>query len=139
MGRCKIIAFTCWCSNSGVEQAGIEGLKYPTNVLPVRVPCSALISPSLVVKAFEKGADAVLLTACKPSELRRIAPSRLTEARVSLLRRLLKTIGVEEDRLRVLWISSNEGNLFSNEVSRIVEEVEKLGPLNMGGERIEQV
>lgn len=135
----KIIAFTCWCSSSGVDQAGFKGLKYPPNVLTIRVPCSALINPSLVVKAFEKGADAVLLTACRPSELRRVAPSRLIESRVSLLRRLLKTVGVEEDRLRILWVSSNEAGIFSSEVSRIVDEVEKLGPLNIGGRMVEQV
>lgn len=135
----KIIAFTCWCSSSGVDQAGFEGMKYPPNVLTIRVPCSAIINPSLVIKAFEKGADAVLLTACRPSELRRIAPSRLTESRVSLLRRLLKTVGVEEDRLRILWISSNEAGLFSSEVSRIVGEIEKLGPLDIGGRMVEPV
>ncbi|MEM3712242.1 MAG: hydrogenase iron-sulfur subunit [Thermoproteota archaeon] len=134
----KIIAFTCWCSSSGVDQAGFEGFKYPVNVMTVRVPCSALVNPSLVVKAFEKGADAVLLTACKPVELRKIAPSRITEARIGLLRRLLKKVGVEEDRVRILWISSNEGGVFASEVSRIVEEVEKLGPLNLRGRMLEQ-
>jgi len=135
----RIIVFTCWCSSSGVDQAGFEGFKYPSNVLTVRVPCSAIINPSLIVKAFEKGADAVFVTACRPSELRRVAPSRITEARVSLLRRLLKTIGVDEDRLRILWISSNEGGLFSREVSRMIRRVEELGPLNIGGRMVEQV
>ncbi|MEM2611106.1 MAG: hydrogenase iron-sulfur subunit [Thermoproteota archaeon] len=134
----KIIAFTCWCSSSGVDQAGFEGFKYPANVLTVRVPCSAIVNPSIVVKALEEGADAVLLTACKPVELRKIAPSRITEARVSLLRRLLKTVGVEEERVRILWISSNEGGVFANEVSRIVEEIERLGPLNLRGRMLEQ-
>ncbi|MBO3808133.1 MAG: hydrogenase iron-sulfur subunit [Candidatus Brockarchaeota archaeon] len=134
----RVILFTCWCSSSGVDQAGFEGFTYPPNVLTVRVPCSALINPSLIVKAFEKGADAVLVMACRPSELRRVAPSRVTEARVSLLRRLLRTIGVDEDRLRILWISSNEGGLFSREVSRILGEVEGLGPLNIGGRMVEQ-
>ncbi|MEM2608533.1 MAG: hydrogenase iron-sulfur subunit [Thermoproteota archaeon] len=134
----KIIAFTCWCSSSGVDQAGFEGFKYPASVLTVRVPCSAIVNPSIVVKALEEGADAVLLTACKPAELRKIAPSRITEARVSLLRRLLKTVGVEEDRVRILWISSNEGGVFASEVSRIVDEVEKLGPLNLRGKILGQ-
>lgn len=135
----RIMVFTCWCSSSGVDQAGFEGLEYPPNALTIRVPCSAVINPSLIVKAFEKGADAILVTACRPSEFRRVAPSRITEARVSLLRRLLKTVGVEEDRLRILWISSNEGGLFSREVSRIIREVEELGPLNIGGRMVEQV
>lgn len=134
----RIIVFTCWCSSSGVDQAGFEGFTYPPNVLTVRVPCSAVINPSLIVKAFEKGSDAVLVTACRPSGLRRVAPSRVTEARVSLLRRLLRTIGVDEDRLRILWISSNEGGLFSREVSRILEEIKELGPLNIGGSMVEQ-
>ena len=134
----RIIVFTCWCSSSGVDQAGFEGLTYPPNVSTIRVPCSAIINPSLIVKAFEKGADAVLVTACRPSELRSVAPSRVTAARVSLLRRLLKTIGVEEDRLRILWISSNERGLFSREVSRILREVERLSPLNIGGRMVEQ-
>jgi len=134
----RIVAFTCWCSNSGVEEAGLEGFKYPANVLTIRVPCSALVNPSLVVKAFEEGADAVLLTACKPVELRRVAPSRITEARISLLKALLKTVGVGEDRVRILWISSDEGSVFAEEVSRIVKEVEKLGPLNLRERMLEE-
>jgi F420-non-reducing hydrogenase iron-sulfur subunit len=138
MWKPKVIVFTCWCSNSGIDQAGFEGLQYPSNVLTVRVSCSALINPSIIVKALEKGADAVLITACKPTELRRVAPSRIAEARISILRRLLKTVGVEEDRVRILWISSNEGSLFSREVSKIVGEVEEMGPLNLRGRLIEQ-
>ncbi|MCS7138604.1 MAG: hydrogenase iron-sulfur subunit [Crenarchaeota archaeon] len=135
----KIIAFTCWCSNSGVDQAGFEGFKYPSNLVTLRVPCSAIVNPSLVIKAFEEGADAVLITACKPFELRRIAPSRITAARVSLLRRLLKTVGIEESRVRILWISSNEGEVFAKEVSEIVGEIEKLGPLDLRRKMLEQL
>jgi len=135
----KVLVFTCWCSSSGVDQAGFEGFKYPANVFTVKVPCSALVSPSLIIKAFEEGADAVLLTACKPSELRKIAPSRITEARVSLVRRLLKTIGFEEERVRILWISSNEGRFFADEVLRIVNKIEKMGPLDLRGKMIDKL
>jgi F420-non-reducing hydrogenase iron-sulfur subunit len=129
MSEPKIVAFMCWCSGSGADQAGVEKISYPTGIMPVRIPCSALLGPELVIKAFERGADGVIVSACKPSDMRRVAPSRLTEARLEILRSLLKEVGIEGERLQMAWISSQEGAKFAEEVSNAAERIAALGPL----------
>jgi len=129
MSEPKIVAFMCWCSGSGADQAGVEKISYPAGVMPMRIPCSALLGPELVIKAFERGADGVIVSACKPSDMRRVAPSRLTEARLEILRSLLKEVGIEGERLQMAWISSQEGVKFAEEVTKAAERIAALGPL----------
>lgn len=127
----KIVAFMCWCSSSGADQAGVEKVSYPAGVLPVRIPCSGLLGAEFIVKAFERGADGVIVSACKPSDMRRVAPSRITEARLEILRGLLRAVGIEGERLQIAWISSQEGSKFADEVSRAVDRIAKLGPMKL--------
>jgi len=124
-----IIAFLCWCSYSGADEAGVQKVEYSPDVRVIRIPCSALLNPSIVLKAFEKGADGVIISACKPSEFRYIAPSRQTELRVKILRSLLKTVGISEERIKLVWISAPEGEKFAEEVDKAVSQIEALGPL----------
>jgi len=129
----KVVAFLCWCSYSGADRAGVEKAFYHQGLLPIRVPCTALVDPAIVVKCFEKGADGVIISACKPSELRHASPSRITEQRVKVLRSLLESVGIEKERVRLIWISAPEGLKFSQEIERCVDEVEKMGPVRLRG------
>ncbi|MBO3804061.1 MAG: hydrogenase iron-sulfur subunit [Candidatus Brockarchaeota archaeon] len=127
----KVVAFLCWCSYSGADRAGVEKATYDSGLLPVRVPCTALVDPAIVVKCFEEGADGVIISACKPSELRHASPSRITEQRVKVLRSLLESVGIEKERVRLVWISAPEGLKFAQEVERYLDEVERMGPLRL--------
>jgi len=127
----KIIAFMCWCSFSGADEAGVLKAQYSPEVSIVRIPCSATLSPSTILKAFEKGADGIIVSACKPSELRLVAPSRLTELRIQVVKSLLRTVGISEQRLKLVWISAPEGAKFAEEIERAVSEIEALGPLRL--------
>jgi len=133
----KIVTYLCWCSDSGADQAGVEGIKYPAGIMPVKIPCSALLSPEVIIKAFEKGADGVIVSACKPSEMRKVAPSRMTEVHLAILRELLEEVGIEGDRLRLVWISSQEGMKFADQMKAAADRIAALGPLrNKEAERI---
>jgi len=58
----KIVAFLCnWCSYAGADLAGTSRAKYPPNVRVIRVMCSGRVDPTFVVKAFQLGADGVLV------------------------------------------------------------------------------
>lgn len=58
----KIVAFCCnWCAYAGADLAGLNRLQYPENVRMVRVPCSGRVNPQFVLRAFQRGADAVLV------------------------------------------------------------------------------
>jgi F420-non-reducing hydrogenase iron-sulfur subunit len=58
----KIIGFLCnWCAYAGGDLAGVSRLQYPSAMRPIRVMCSGMVHPDLVVDAFDKGADGVII------------------------------------------------------------------------------
>ena len=60
----KIIGFFCnWCTYAGADLAGVSRLQYPPNIRVIRVMCSGTVSPHHVLRAFQKGADGVLMSA----------------------------------------------------------------------------
>lgn len=59
----KIVAFCCnWCSYAAADLAGITRLRYPAVLRILRVPCSGRVHPQLVLRALQRGADAVLVS-----------------------------------------------------------------------------
>ncbi len=57
-----IVGFLCnWCAYAGADLAGVSRLQYPSNMRAIRVMCSGMVHPNLVVEALEKGADGVLI------------------------------------------------------------------------------
>ncbi len=58
----KIIGFLCnWCAYAGGDLAGITRMQYPANIRPIRVMCTGMVHPNLVVEALLKGADGVIM------------------------------------------------------------------------------
>lgn len=58
----KILAFMCnWCTYGAADLAGVSRLQYPPNIRPIRVMCSATVSPHHLLRAFQSGADGVLV------------------------------------------------------------------------------
>ena len=65
----NIVAFCCnWCSYAGADLAGSSRLSYPADVKIIRVPCSCRVNPMFILRAFEKGADGVILCGCHPGD-----------------------------------------------------------------------
>ena len=62
--RPTIVAFCCnWCSYAGADLAGTNRLNYPANVKIIRVPCSCRVNPMFILRAFQRGADGVIMCA----------------------------------------------------------------------------
>src|ERR1035437_7343592 len=65
----RIVAFVCnWCTYAGADLAGTSRLPYAPNVRIICLPCTGRIDPLMVLKAFEGGADAVLVSGCHPGD-----------------------------------------------------------------------
>ena len=126
-----IIGFTCnWCSYRAADLAGTSRQKYPPNVRLIRLMCSGRLDPTFVLKAFEGGADAVMITGCHPGECHYLEQNMKTLRRFSLLRRTLAQFGIEPERLKLVWASAAEGVRLAREIGTFVEEVRALGPLD---------
>lgn len=58
----QIVVFACnWCAYSAADLAGVSRFQYPTNIRIIRVMCSGRVNPNFIMKAFEMGADGVLV------------------------------------------------------------------------------
>ncbi len=130
----KIIAFLCnWCSYAGADLAGGSRRQYPANVLPVRVMCSGTVSPLHILKAFQTGADGVLVTGCHLGECHYLKGNYMTAKRLPAVRALLGFIGISPERLRLEWVSASEGEKFASVVADFTEQIRKLGPSPLKG------
>ena len=125
-----IIGFTCnWCSYRAADAAGTARAKYPPNIRLIRLMCSGRLDPTFVLKAFAGGADAVLITGCHPGDCHYLEQNYKALRRFHLLRRTLEQMGIERQRIRLVWASAAEGMQLAREITRFVEEVRELGPL----------
>ena len=126
-----IIGFTCnWCSYRAADLAGTARVKYPPNIRLMRLMCSGRMDPTFVLKALAGGADGVLLTGCHPGECHYLEQNYKALRRFKLLQRMLAQLGIEPQRVRLVWASAAEGNRLAEEISKMVAEVRVLGPLN---------
>jgi F420-non-reducing hydrogenase iron-sulfur subunit len=123
----NIVAFLCnWCSYAGADLAGVSRFQYPPSIKVIRVMCSGRVDPVYVLRAFELGADGVLVGGCHIGDCHYINGNELAEIRMKKTRELLKWIGINPRRLRLEWISASEGIKFANVVSEFTKELEKL-------------
>ncbi|HEC77137.1 MAG TPA: hydrogenase iron-sulfur subunit [Thermoplasmatales archaeon] len=125
----KIVAFLCnWCAYAGADMAGTSRLKYPANVVPIRVMCSGRIDAEFIIDAFEKGADGVFIGGCHPGDCHYVSGNYRARRRVEMVKKLLSQMGVNEKRLRIEWVSATEGKKFATVIEEFVDEIKKLGP-----------
>ncbi len=128
----KIIAFFCnWCTYTAADLAGVSRLKYAPNVRVVRIMCSGRIDPQFILQAFASGADGVLIGGCHPGDCHYSEGNYKMLRRFRLLQRLMKIMGIENDRCRLEWISASEGDKVKQVINEMVETVKKLGPLGI--------
>jgi F420-non-reducing hydrogenase iron-sulfur subunit len=126
----RIVAFFCnWCTYTAADLAGVSRTKYAPNARIIRVMCSGRIDPQFVLDAFAKGADGVLIGGCHPGDCHYIEGNYKALRRFRLLKRMLKDMGIPEERFRLEWISASEGDKVKATINNMVEQVRALGPL----------
>ena len=125
----KIAAFVCnWCTYTGADLAGTSRLKYATNIKMIRVPCTGRIDPVFIIKAFEKGADGVLISGCHPNDCHYNTGNFHARRRWILFRQLLDFIGIDSSRLHFSWVSASEGKKFVDVVTEVTNKIKEKGP-----------
>ncbi|MCS6911232.1 MAG: hydrogenase iron-sulfur subunit, partial [Anaerolineales bacterium] len=125
-----IIGFTCnWCSYRAADLAGTARVKYAPNIRLIRLMCSGRLDPTFVLKALAGGADGVLITGCHPGECHYLEQNYKALRRYLLLRRTLSGMGIEPQRVKLVWASAAEGVKLAQEINAFVKEIRALGPL----------
>ena len=132
----RLICFAChWCSYAASDMGGTSRIQYPANVRIIRVMCSGMVDPIYILRAFEQGADGVLVTGCQPGDCHYITGNLRSEERIAKLKNIVNLLGLEEERLKLKWISTSEGVIFARTITETVDELKKLGPSPFNKER----
>ena len=106
--------------------AGYERLSLPAGVRPVKVMCLGRLHPGLVLKAFELGADGVLMLGCPPGECRYEFGNSRAEELFEETKALARLLGIGEERLQLDWVAAGDGEAFAEKVRCFVENVESV-------------
>jgi F420-non-reducing hydrogenase iron-sulfur subunit len=124
-----ILALACnWCSYAGADLAGISRCQYPTNVRIIRVMCSGMVHPNLVIEALTKGVDGVVMCGCHPGDCHYQEGNLKAERRAEAITLMLQDFGIEEERFKLAWVSASEGPQFARLMTEFTEQIKRLGP-----------
>jgi F420-non-reducing hydrogenase iron-sulfur subunit len=125
----QLVVFACnWCSYAGADTAGVSRIQHQPNFRMIRVMCSGRIQPAFVFRAFEKGADGVLVSGCHFGDCHYIFGNERAAEQFEKTKNMVKLLGIEEGRIRLEWISAAEGARFASVINEFTDQVRALGP-----------
>lgn len=124
-----VIAFCChYCAYAAADLAGVMRLQYPTNIKIIKLPCSGTVDVLHILRAFEKGADGVLVAGCLKGTCHFLEGNIRAERRVNQAKNVLDEIGLEAERLNIFFTSASEGPQFAEAAREITQKIKELGP-----------
>jgi len=125
----EILAFCChYCAYSSADLAGSMRIQYPPNVRIIRTPCTGRLETEYFMKAFENGADGVLIAGCLEGGCHFTEGNLCAKRRANYTKQILEEIGVEKDRLRMVNVSAAMARPLADIIIDMVDTVKKLGP-----------
>ena len=128
-----IVAFCCqYCAYSAADLAGSLRLQYPPNVRVVRTQCSGTVDPVMVLKAFEGGADGVVVAGCMEGECHFMEGNLRARARVRYVKALLAEVGLGAERAEMFNMSAAMGREFADTMTEFTRRIRQLGPSPLG-------
>lgn len=125
----KIVAFVCnWCTYAGADLTGTSRIKYSANVKIIRFPCTGRIDFMILMKAFENGADGIIVSGCHPNDCHYSTGNFHARRRWIVFRNLLNFAGIDTERIQFSWVSAAEGFKWADVVNNTVKKIKEIGP-----------
>jgi F420-non-reducing hydrogenase iron-sulfur subunit len=127
----KVMAFVCnWCTYTGADLAGTSRIQMASNVRIIRLPCTGRIDPLFIMKAFERGADGVIVSGCHPADCHYTSGNYHARRRFAVSRELFGFMGIDPRRITFSWVSASEGGKWAEVVNDTTSRVRDLGPFS---------
>ncbi|MBI5532430.1 MAG: hydrogenase iron-sulfur subunit [Deltaproteobacteria bacterium] len=127
----RIAAFVCnWCTYTGADLAGTSRLQMAPNVRIIRLPCTGRIDPLFIIKAFERGADGVIVSGCHPADCHYTSGNYHARRRFAVARDVFGFMGIDPKRITFSWVSASEGGKWAEVVNDTTARVQELGPFS---------
>jgi len=120
----RVVIFTCnWNAFEGLQEAGRQHLSLPAGARPLKVDCLGQVGSSAILKAFEKGAEGVMLVGCAPEECHFDFGSRRAAELFEEVRKLAALLGFQEERLQFLQLHAGQATTLVEAVQAFVEQL----------------
>jgi F420-non-reducing hydrogenase iron-sulfur subunit len=125
----EILGIACnWCGYGAADQAGSVKIQYPANIRILRVMCTGMVDPYLILRGFELGFDGVILVGCHEGDCHYVSGNESAKEIVDRTCILIDALGLDKKRLRIEAASSSEGPEFARIANEFTDEIRMLGP-----------
>jgi F420-non-reducing hydrogenase iron-sulfur subunit len=121
--RGRITVFHCF-NNVG----DITGQADDYEVRSVNMPCSGMTREVILLKAFEAGADAVMVLACPEGTCHYLEGNLRARKRVATVKKMLDEIGLDGRRLNFYNVSPGDRAAVERIIEETVLDLDTLGP-----------
>ncbi len=120
----RVVIFTCnWNAHESLQEAGRQHLSLPSGVRPLKLDCLGQVGSSAILKAFEKGADGVMLVGCSPEECHYEFGSRRAAELFEEVRQVARLLGFRDEQLAFHQVHAGEGAGLIEKVRAFVTQV----------------
>lgn len=125
----RIVGFLCnWCTYAGADLAGTSRMQYPPTLRPIRVMCSGAVDSVYILRALLEGADGVFIGGCHPGDCHYVSGNYKARRRMVLFNSIMRSLGLDGDRVWLRWISAAEGRKFADTVTEMTRHLKQRGP-----------
>ena len=122
-----IVVFACnWDGLSCIEAASQAGLHYPASVSVIRVSCLSRVHSGLILKAFELGADGVMLLGCEMGKCQFHVGPECVAREAEKVREIMVLLGLEVGRLVLAQMPRGDGRGFVGRLASFAAEIEQV-------------
>ncbi len=115
------------CTYPLADSVGTAKMNYDANVYIIRVPSSSRITPKMMLKAFEMGADGIFIGECESAVSPYPDRLEVIERNVNIVRKELMMAGIEPERVEYSSFVTVMLKKFVNLVNGLSQKVDKFG------------
>jgi len=90
--------------------------------------CSGAVDSVYILRALLEGADGILIGGCHPGDCHYVSGNYKTRRRMVLFSSIMRSLGLDEGRVLLRWISAAEGKKFADTVTEFTEQLRQKGP-----------
>lgn len=120
----EVLVFACnWDGWSCIETVTSLGLDYPASVKVVRVSCLSRVHTGLMLKAFEFGADGVMLIGCEQGGCNFGTNSEYIIKEYEKAQSILEMLGISKYRLVLVQLPAFDGQQFVEQVMKLTADI----------------
>ena len=125
----RVVTIGCMqCMYAASDLAGTMKLQYDISSRIIRMPCTARLDINFILKALQEGADGVLVIGCHPGDCAYKTGNLGAERRVRFTKKLIESLGIDEGRVKMVFVSAAEGDKFAQEINTFADEIREVGP-----------